>query len=92
MTTGLGPAVGQVYIDPGHLEQVLVNLCVNARDAMPTGGKLTIGARDVELGEDYARGRVGATMTGQGVEVGLAANRETIDLNYRITGDAVWQL
>ena len=42
-------------------------------------------------GVEDARGRAGATMTGPGVEVGLAANREKIDLTYRITGDAVWQ-
>ncbi len=51
--------IGNVRADPGHVEQAIMNLVVNARDAMPGGGKLTIETDAVHLDENYARTHMG---------------------------------
>jgi len=59
LTTHLVENLGAVEADPGQIEQVIINLAVNARDAMPEGGKLAIETAEVELDEEYARNHEG---------------------------------
>ncbi|MEX2608699.1 MAG: PAS domain S-box protein [Gemmatimonadota bacterium] len=77
LTTELERDIGSIVADPGQVEQVILNLCVNARDAMPTGGHLTIRTFRTELPEleegpdgGIIRPYVGLSVTddGQGME------------------------
>jgi PAS domain S-box-containing protein len=58
--TMLAEDLASVKSDPGQLEQVLMNLCVNARDAMPEGGRLTLETQNLELDQDFVRLHVGS--------------------------------
>jgi PAS domain S-box-containing protein len=52
----VAPDAGTVKVDPGQLEQVIMNLAVNARDAMPNGGRVTIETANVDIDETYVQG------------------------------------
>lgn len=61
LVTAIDADLWKIVADPGQIEQIVMNLVVNARDAMPTGGRLTLEATNVELDEEYARNHVAVT-------------------------------
>ncbi|MEH2074657.1 MAG: PAS domain S-box protein [Nostoc sp.] len=77
------PDIGIVFGDSTELHQVLMNLAVNARDAMPNGGKLCISATKVFIDENYARMHIGATVNSYVkitvTDTGVGINSEIID-------------
>jgi PAS domain S-box-containing protein len=61
MVASRAESLGRVRVDAGAIEQVIMNLVVNARDAMPTGGRLTVETANVTLDDDFTREHVGMT-------------------------------
>ena len=71
LRTTLADELGPVRVDPGQIEQVIVNLVLNARDAMPDGGTLTLATENVEL--DIPWVKLSVTDTGKGMDDQTAA-------------------
>jgi PAS domain S-box-containing protein len=69
---GLEEDLKNIYADRGQIEQALMNLAVNARDAMPGGGKLTIESKTVELDAQYSRLKGGEIAAGQYVMLAIS--------------------
>ncbi len=70
--------VGNIKADPGHLEQAIVNLATNARDAMPNGGRLTIETSNVFLDEDYSKTHPGV-QPGEYIMIAVTDNGQGMD-------------
>lgn len=81
LRTALEIDLGNVKADPGQVEQVIMNLAINARDAMPHGGRLTIETQNIELDEDYVKQHVaveaGAYIILAVSDTGIGMNAET---------------
>jgi two-component system, cell cycle sensor histidine kinase and response regulator CckA len=84
LETRLSPSLSTINADQGQLEQVLMNLAINARDAMPGGGTLTIATADATVGDDLVRAHRGLVAgayvtlevrdTGTGMDASVLAN------------------
>jgi PAS domain S-box-containing protein len=61
LETRLAPALDKISADPGQVAQVIMNLVINARDAMPDGGRITLETRNVEIGANYLEMRLTPT-------------------------------
>jgi PAS domain S-box-containing protein len=86
LSAKLGIELRRIKVDPGQIEQVLVNLAVNARDAMPRGGKLTIETANVELSQEYADRHVGVQPGGYVMlavsDNGMGMDEKTLERIY----------
>ena len=79
LTTKLDPALGPIEADPGQLQQVLMNLVVNARDAMPGGGTIVIETANAEVGDDSATIEAGRYVTLTVRDTGHGIDAQTLE-------------
>ncbi|MBI2692064.1 MAG: response regulator [Solirubrobacterales bacterium] len=84
LETQFDPELWGVVADPSQIEQVVLNLAVNARDAMPDGGPLTIETANVELDDDFVSGRAGLVEPGRHIrltvrDAGVGMDAETVE-------------
>ena len=80
-------AVGSTLVDPGSIEQIILNLVTNSRDALPNGGRVSVKVQEVDLGEDACRRRPGLTpgrhvcltVADNGIGMGVETLRRVFD-------------
>ena len=84
LETNLYAGLGRVMADPGQMEQVIVNLILNARDAMPTGGRIRIETREEDVSEDFARAH--------GIEAGPSILFAVADAGHGIAPESMEHL
>jgi len=78
----LAPEAGNLKVDPGPVEQAIVNLAVNSRDAMPTGGRILIETANVRLDETYTRTHLGV-QPGEFVMIAVSDTGHGMDAETR---------
>jgi CheY-like chemotaxis protein len=79
LNTELDASIGAIKADPGQVEQVIMNLVVNARDAMPKGGRLTIETRNVTIGKEASLDAVVGVAPGSYVMLAVRDNGQGMD-------------
>jgi two-component system cell cycle sensor histidine kinase/response regulator CckA len=82
LVTRLDPGLGAIRADPGQIEQVIVNLVINARDALPKGGRITLETSTVLQDDESARRHLSAT-TGRHVLLAVSDNGTGMDAETR---------
>jgi signal transduction histidine kinase/CheY-like chemotaxis protein len=85
LLTDLSSELGAIKADPGQIEQILLNLVVNARDALSNGGRITVSTKNAELDENFARSHEGAS-AGRYVMLSISDNGQGMpeDVKRRI--------
>jgi len=82
LVLNLNPEIGNIKADPNHIAQAIVNLAVNSRDAMPSGGRLIVETGNTQLDENYARTHIGVK-PGEFVMIAVTDNGHGMDAATR---------